>query len=91
MPGVRSQTRARSEPSQRKGAPLNDPYHDRKKYHMADKWDLTGQVSALCFAKPRAIDLTVALWTMRPEAVTCAKCLRLLGGDGKDKPQEPGE
>ena len=57
---------------------MNDPYHDQKKYHMADRFSTDGKVSALCFAKPRAINLKVALWTIRPAAVTCAKCLRLL-------------
>ena len=56
----------------------DDPYHDHKKYHMADLI-MPGYVSALCFAKPRAINLKVALWTIVPEAVTCKKCLRLMG------------
>ena len=56
----------------------DDPYHDQKTYHMADVVRKDGAVSALCFKKPRAINLDVALWTIRPEAVTCAKCLRLL-------------
>lgn len=55
-----------------------DPYHDDKEYHMADKIGPTGAVSALCFKKDRAINLKIALWTIRPEAVTCKKCLRLL-------------
>ena len=49
-----------------------------KKYHMAHKLNGKGGVSALCFKKPRAIDLTRALWTNRPDAVTCEKCLALL-------------
>ena len=58
--------------------PKHDPYHDSRVYHMADKFGAAGQVSALCFKRPRAINLKVALWTYRPEAVTCKKCLRLL-------------
>jgi len=52
-----------------------------KKYHMADKIGLSGEVSAICFKKPRAINLKVATWTLRSEAVTCEKCLRLIEGD----------
>ncbi len=55
-----------------------DPYHDDKKYHMADKVGPNGEISALCFKRPRAINLDVALWTLRPEAVTCETCLRLI-------------
>ena len=55
-----------------------DPYRDRKKYHMAGKMDARGHVSALCFSRPRAINLRQALWTLRKEAVTCPACLRLL-------------
>lgn len=40
-----------------------------KKYHMAHKLNGKGGVSALCFQKTGAIDLTRALWTNRPEAV----------------------
>lgn len=43
-------------------------------YHMAHLVREDGQVSALCFERPRAIDLTRARWTIRPEAVTCPKC-----------------
>ncbi len=68
------------------GKPLkDDPYHDDKKYHMADKWNLDGKVSALCFKKPRAINLKVALWTLCLEAVTCEKCLRVLAEREKAK------
>ncbi|KKL62866.1 hypothetical protein LCGC14_2180880, partial [marine sediment metagenome] len=38
-----------------------------------------GGVSALCFSKPRAINLNVARWTILPEHVTCKKCKRMLG------------
>jgi hypothetical protein len=55
-----------------------DPY--KKTYHMAAKINALGDVSALCFKAPRAIDLKRASWTNRPEAVTCPKCKRLLAG-----------
>lgn len=55
-----------------------DPYHDEKVYHYAAKMNADGGVSALCFVKPRAIDLTRALWTIREGAVTCPKCKREL-------------
>jgi hypothetical protein len=51
---------------------------DRKKYHMADGFNDRGGVSALCFGSPRAINLKVASWTIRPEAVTCKKCLQIM-------------
>lgn len=43
--------------------------------HMAELVAPDGSVSALCFAKPRAIDLRKATWTNRPYAVTCKKCI----------------
>ena len=42
----------------------------------------TGAVSALCFKKPRAIDLKIASWTIRDEAVTCKQCLRIIEEGG---------
>lgn len=45
-----------------------------KTYHFAAKMSAEGDVSALCFKVPRAIDLTRASWTVRAEAVTCKKC-----------------
>lgn len=45
-----------------------------KLYHMSDKVNEHGGVSALCFKQPKAIDLRIASWTMRAEAVTCPKC-----------------
>lgn len=49
-----------------------DPY--QKPYHLAHLMTERGDVSALCFDRPRPIDLTRASWTIRPEAVTCPKC-----------------
>lgn len=52
---------------------------DMKPYHKAARINQSGGVSALCFKKPRAIDLSRALWTIRDEVVTCKKCLAILG------------
>lgn len=49
-----------------------------KIYHRGDKINNAGGVSALCFVKPKAIDLSKATWTNRDEAVTCKKCLAIL-------------
>lgn len=54
------------------------PTEDGSSYHTthyAAKMRNDGAVSALCFAKPRAIDLKRATWTNRKVAVTCKKCL----------------
>jgi hypothetical protein len=45
-----------------------------KKIHYAKGIREDGAVSALCFVSPRAINLKVATWTNRPEAVTCGDC-----------------
>ena len=42
--------------------------------HRAGKIDPKGRVSALCFPKPRAIDMKRATWVMNDDAVTCPKC-----------------
>lgn len=57
---------------------MRDPYHDDKKYHKAHLMDPNGNVSPLCAAKPRKINLDRECWTMRDEAVTCKKCLAML-------------
>lgn len=49
-----------------------------KKQHWAAKINGNGDVSALCFAKPRPINLRVASWTNRADAVTCPKCQKML-------------
>ncbi len=43
-------------------------------YHRAAKIRSDGAVSALCFSKPRAINLSKSSWTNRDEAVTCPRC-----------------
>lgn len=35
-------------------------------------------VSARCFKKPRAIDMTIATWTTDLDAVTCPKCKKAM-------------
>ena len=62
----------------RVGESLNDPYHDEKKHHKAALFRADGAVSALCFHRPRAIDLSRALWTIVDDAVTCEECLRAM-------------
>ena len=58
--------------------------YGEKARHRADKTNIeTGAVSALCFKKPRAIDLKIASWTIRDEAVTCKQCLRIIEEGGK--------
>jgi len=59
-------------------SPKNDPYYDDKIYHMASHIRSDGHVSALCFKRPRAINLGQALWTTEKDNVTCKKCLRIL-------------
>jgi len=61
----------------------NNPYE--KIFHRADKCNDKGQVSALCFAHPRPINLKKALWTLQDEAVTCAKCLKIIKENEKQK------
>lgn len=59
----------------------NDPYHDNKVCHKANKINGKGQASALCFDRPRAINLKVAKYVFAPENdadVTCKKCLKLM-------------
>lgn len=54
---------------------MNPPQSSETKIvHMAKHVAPDGRVSALCFSRPRAIDLTRASWTNRPYAVTCKKC-----------------
>lgn len=47
----------------------------KKPVHHAKHVNQNGDVSALCFEKPRPIDLSKATWTNRAEAVTCKKCM----------------
>ncbi len=57
-----------------------DPYYDIKVYHMADKSRTDGAVSALCYRRPRAINLDKGYsWTIIESCVTCPKCKAILG------------
>jgi len=57
----------------------DDPYYDNYIYHWASKINSDGDVSALCYVKPRAINYARGQsWTNREEAVTCPRCRRLL-------------
>lgn len=51
-----------------------------KTVHLAGKVRADGAISAACYRTPRAIDPGVSAWTLRPEAVTCPKCRRVLDG-----------
>lgn len=55
----------------------DDPYNDFKTYHKAAHISPQGQVSALCFKRPRAISKRQT-WTTDDRAVTCKKCQRKL-------------
>ena len=46
--------------------------------HMADKVNARGDVSALCFPTPRAINMKRETWVTDQKAVTCEKCLMLI-------------
>ena len=50
----------------------------QKVYHKAKGLRADGAVSALCFANPRAIDITRAMWTITDKFVTCQKCLKIM-------------
>jgi hypothetical protein len=52
--------------------------------HRAAKISGDGSVSALCFSKPHPIDLSMASWTQRDEAVTCPRCLFVMR-DSRDR------
>lgn len=56
----------------------DDPYHDRKPYHMFHLVSSKGDVSPLCAERPRKINLKRELWTFDKGAVTCKKCLAKL-------------
>jgi hypothetical protein len=56
--------------------------------HRGDKIDRRGRVSALCFPKPRAIDMKRATWVMSDDAVTCPKCRALIADRLKSPTKE---
>ncbi len=49
-----------------------------KTYHYWAKMNDQGEVSALCFKTPHAIDLAKSTWTNRENAVTCPRCKKIL-------------
>jgi len=53
-------------------------YPNEKIVHRAKGIREDGAVSALCFSRPRPIDLRRTTWTNRDEAVTCRKCLAVM-------------
>ena len=58
---------------------VDDLIHpDQKMYHKAALIRDDGSVSAMCFKRPRAINLRQALYTTDDDAVTCPKCLALM-------------
>lgn len=62
----------------------DDPYYDHKVYHIASKMNDAGEVSALCYKRPRAINLKRGQsWTLVPETATCPRCRKLAGVTGK--------
>lgn len=42
--------------------------------HSAKHVNENGDVSALCYNRPRKINLAKANWTLRADLVTCPKC-----------------
>lgn len=50
-----------------------------KVYHFAALFSEKGGASALCYVRPRAINLKAGQsWTIREEAVTCPKCIKAI-------------
>ena len=49
-----------------------------------------GAVSALCYKRPRPINLARTTWTNRNEATTCPKCLAALESEGQWRRSLPG-
>lgn len=57
----------------------DDPYYDRKVYHYAKQMNDAGEVSALCYKRPHAINLKKGQsWTLVPTSVTCSRCRKML-------------
>jgi hypothetical protein len=46
--------------------------------HMADLVNSRGEVSPICAASPRAIDLKRETWTLQRGSVSCEPCLLAL-------------
>jgi hypothetical protein len=56
----------------------------KRVFHLARMIDGRGEVSALCFSRPRAINLRRASWVLSPNRVTCPKCKRIIRAHGED-------
>ena len=66
----------------------DDPYFDRKTYHMAKHFSDNGDVSALCYSKPRKIKLDRGQsWTIVTKQVTCSKCKAAMRAAGAPTPE----
>lgn len=50
--------------------------------HLAGAVTPSGDVSAVCFKKPRPIDMKQATWTTSTDLVTCERCLAKLASIG---------
>jgi hypothetical protein len=59
-------------------------------YHRGDKVNAKGGVSALCYSKPRSINLKQALWTLSDAHVTCSKCKAIIAARSPIPAQEAG-
>ena len=70
---------------------MDDPYNDRKVYHLGHLGSETGDVSPRCAKKPRKIDLTKELWTITESAVTCNKCLAKMKEPGTETEHAAGD
>lgn len=51
-----------------------------KTVHLAGRVRGDGAISAACYRTPKPIDLAISTWTIRPDAVTCPKCRRVIDG-----------
>lgn len=71
-------------------AAASPPSEFRRVYHRADKIS-AGGVSALCFKRPRAIDMrpdSGQTWTTDDAAVTCPRCRKAI--TARDRDAKPG-
>lgn len=58
------------------------PAPREKPIHFAAKVNENGDVSALCYERPHKISLAKASWTLRPDAITCARCKAIYNAGG---------
>lgn len=59
----------------------DDPHRTQLVRHKADKFNQKGGVSALCYKRPRSINLSQASWTLADSEVTCLKCRAIIEGN----------